>query len=248
MSSERALRSELEQLQQGGKNLRAELAAPHAPAFVTARDELIKALTDEAPTLGPAEQLAAVATAQETELLTAIELARTALARAEQRRLSPALALIPFATACLLSSWVYQGDTLLASRSFARALATIATAVAGFILGGRLWAPRAEQGPQAPLKVRAWSMFSTHLLFNGSAWATLPLAAAMPLLIASAAIVSQRRLLTFPVLAWCQLFALAAFALALKSLGSSHSAHRSLATIASIRARQIGRASCRERV
>ena len=234
MSDERALRSELETLQHGGKNLRAELDVPHAPAFLTARDELVQQLTQDTPTLGREEQSASVASAKEAELLTAIELARSALASAEQRRLSPTLALVPFVSLCLLSSWAIESDTLLADKGFARALASVATAVAGLILGRRLWAPRAEQPVQAPLRERTWAAFSTHFLFNGSAWATLPLAACMPLLITSAATLSHRRLLSFAVLAWCQLLALGAFALALKSLRSVVSAHRSFARVEAI--------------
>ena len=221
----------LEALQHQGKALRAELAAPNAPKFLETRDGLQRQVLEDTPALPREEKLAAAAVSREVELKAAIDVARTALAAAEQKRLSPALLVVPLLSFCLLSSWAGQGDTVLADKTFAGVLATVSAALLGFIVGGKLWA--APGVPQAPLPARAWGAFSLHGLRNPSAWALAPFAAAMVLLITAGATLSALRAITFVELGWCQAAALAAFALALRGLASAVSSHQGLGRIES---------------
>ena len=86
MSEDRALRQELETLQQAGKELRAELSVPHAPAFSAAREQLQRQVAAEAPVLVREEKLALAATTREAELASAVDHARTALREEANRR------------------------------------------------------------------------------------------------------------------------------------------------------------------
>jgi hypothetical protein len=226
MSEDRALRQEFETLQQAGKALRAELAVPHAPAFLTAREQLQRQLATEAPALVREEKLALAATTREAELTTAIDHARTALAAAEQRRLPPVLGFLPFVGVVLFCFLVQDVNSLLRDKAFAQALAIVAALAAGLIVGGRGWA-----SPGVPTRAGVWSAFSTHLFFNGAAWAPVALAGSWVLLIAGGANFSHQRILSFVDMAWCQAAALTAFALALHAITSRVAPHQALARI-----------------
>ncbi|MDP1828112.1 MAG: hypothetical protein Q8L48_32855 [Archangium sp.] len=226
MSEDRALRQELETLQQAGKELRAELSVPHAPAFLGSREQLQRELAAEAPVLVRDEKLALAATTREAELTTAIDHARTALAAAEQRRLSPALGLLPFAAVGLFCFLVQDANSLLRDKTFAEVVATLSALAAGLVVGARGWA-----SPGVPTRAGVWSAFSTHLFFNGAAWAPVALAGSWVLLIAGGSNFSHQRLLSFVDMAWCQAAALTAFALALHASTTRIAAHQALARI-----------------
>lgn len=229
MSEDRALRQELETLQQAGKELRAELSVPHAPAFSAAREQLQRQVAAEAPVLVREEKLALAATTREAELASAVDHARTALATAEQRRLPPVLGFLPFAAVALFCFLVQDASSLLRDKTFAQALAIVAALAAGLIVGGRGWA-----SPGVPTRAGVWSAFSTHLLFNGAAWAPVALAASWVLLIAGGANFSHQRILSFVDMAWCQAAALTAFALALHAVTTRIAAHQALARIEAV--------------
>lgn len=229
MSEDRALRQELETLQQAGKELRAELSVPHAPAFSAAREQLQRQVAAETPVLVREEKLALAAATREGELTTAIDHARTALAAAEQRRLPPVLGFLPFAAVALFCFLVQDANSLLRDKVFAQALAIGAALAAGLIVGGRGWA-----SPGVPARAGVWSAFSTHLFFNGAAWAPVALAGSWVLFIAGGSNFSHQRILSFVDMAWCQAAALTAFALALHAITTRIAAHQALARIEAV--------------
>lgn len=148
MVDERALRQELEALQHHAKGLREERAAGQSAGFVREREGLTAAVRDEEALSAERAAAALRATSRQRELATRVEVLRGELMRAEQRRLSPWMAGVPFLALAFVSSWALDADSLLREREVVRVLAALATAVLG-VLAGR-WASRTDALELAP--------------------------------------------------------------------------------------------------
>jgi len=145
---ERALRQDLEALQHHAKVLREERAAGQSADFVRQREALEAAVRAEEGLCAEREAKASPAVRRQRELATRVEVLRDELTRAEQRRLSPWLMVLPFLGVALVSSWALDGDSPLRERGGARVVSALATAVLGVLVGR--WARRSTSPELAP--------------------------------------------------------------------------------------------------